>query len=163
MILPTGAGKSLCYQLPATLLKGGTFALDVCVLPCSHVARTAVTIVVSPLIALMQDQVDSLIRKGIPASRVWYVITLHLAVGCYSLQISLVFFRSAMPVADRRKILADLHNKEPSVKLLYVTPELLSSDWFLSVLQTLFEHRRLSLFAIDEAHCISRSVGFGSA
>jgi superfamily II DNA helicase RecQ len=65
--------------------------------------------------------------------------------------------RSTVPVADRRKVLVDLHNKEPSVKLLYVTPELLSSDWFLSVLQTLFEHRRLSMFAVDEAHCISRS------
>jgi superfamily II DNA helicase RecQ len=55
----------------------------------------------------------------------------------------------------------DLCSKHPATKLLYVTPELATSAWFKPCLQTLKEHRRLSMFAIDEAHCISRCSGTG--
>ena len=107
-VMPTGAGKSLGYQLPALLLPG-------------------LTLVVSPLIALMKDQVDELNRKGIRAA------ALH----------------SLASPAERRAAIADA--RSGALRLLYVAPERFASASFLRDLPDL----RLSLFAVDEAHCVS--------
>lgn len=109
VLMPTGGGKSLCYQLPATILPG-------------------VTIVVSPLIALMKDQVDSLIRQGISAA----------------------YINSSLDGATINQIFQQLTKGE--IKLLYIAPERLGNYYFLQQLAQL----PLSLFAIDEAHCISQ-------
>jgi ATP-dependent DNA helicase RecQ len=109
VLMPTGGGKSLCYQLPAILMSG-------------------ITIVVSPLIALMKDQVDSLIRQGIPAA----------------------FINSSLDAETIKDIFIKLSQGE--IKLLYVAPERLTNRYFLQSLSEL----PLSLFAIDEAHCISQ-------
>jgi ATP-dependent DNA helicase RecQ len=109
VLMPTGGGKSLCYQLPAILLSG-------------------VTVVVSPLIALMKDQVDGLTRQGISAA----------------------FINSSLEQSEITDIFARLEQGE--IKLLYVAPERLTNYYFLQNLSQL----PLSLFAIDEAHCISQ-------
>ncbi|HJW14802.1 MAG TPA: ATP-dependent DNA helicase RecQ [Thermoanaerobaculia bacterium] len=107
-VMPTGSGKSLGYQLPALLLPG-------------------LTLVVSPLIALMKDQVDELNRKGIPAA------ALH----------------SLASPGQRRAAIADA--LRGALRLLYVAPERFASPSFLRELGGL----RLSRFAVDEAHCVS--------
>jgi ATP-dependent DNA helicase RecQ len=109
VLMPTGGGKSLCYQLPAVLLPG-------------------ITIVVSPLIALMKDQVDGLTRQGIDAA----------------------FINSSLDANEINAIFTRL--AQGSIKLLYVAPERLTNYYFLQRLNEL----PLSLFAIDEAHCISQ-------
>ena len=109
VLMPTGGGKSLCYQLPATLLPG-------------------ITIVVSPLIALMKDQVDNLTHQGISAA----------------------FINSSLDQQTIHDIFAKLSRGE--IKLLYVAPERLTSHYFLQGLSEL----SISMFAIDEAHCISQ-------
>lgn len=110
-LMPTGGGKSLCYQLPAVLMPG-------------------LTIVISPLIALMKDQVDGLKQAGIPAA----------------------FINSMQTGSEQQHIMQLLRQNE--IKLLYVSPERLFSNEarFISYLQTL----KVSLIAIDEAHCISQ-------
>ena len=107
-LLPTGGGKSLCFQLPA-------------------LARDGLTVVVSPLIALMKDQVDALQASGIAAT----------------------FLNSSLTQDESRKRLRGLHNGE--FKLLYVAPERLMLSGFLTDLQKW----NVRLIAIDEAHCIS--------
>lgn len=107
-LLPTGGGKSLCYQLPAMVQYG-------------------VTLVVSPLISLMKDQVDRLNEKGIPAA----------------------FINSTLNYYELQKIMSELSDNH--IKLLYVAPERLVLSEFISFLQTL----KIDLIAIDEAHCIS--------
>ena len=109
VLMPTGGGKSLCYQLPAILLPG-------------------ITIVVSPLIALMKDQVDNLTHQGISAA----------------------FINSSLDQQTINDIFAKL--SQGKIKLLYVAPERLTNRYFLQGLSEL----PLSLFAIDEAHCISQ-------
>lgn len=109
VLMPTGGGKSLCYQLPAILLPG-------------------VTIVVSPLIALMKDQVDNLTHQGISAA----------------------FINSSLDQQTINDIFSTLSRGE--IKLLYVAPERLTNRYFLQRLNEL----PLSMFAIDEAHCISQ-------
>ncbi len=113
VLMPTGGGKSLCYQLPALL-------------------RDGVAIVVSPLIALMQDQVDALNELGIAAS----------------------FLNSSQTQSRAREVELALQANE--IKLLYVAPERLNTAYFLSVLDRLYERNAVALFAIDEAHCVSQ-------
>jgi len=108
VVMPTGGGKSLCYQLPALKMEG-------------------VTLVISPLIPLMKDQVDNLKSKGIKAEY---------------LNSSLSF--SEIQIIHGRLSLGD-------IKILYVSPEKLSRERFEMFLRTL----KISLIAIDEAHCIS--------
>jgi len=108
LILPTGGGKSLCYQLPALLLKG-------------------TTIVISPLIALMQDQIKSLQDRGINA----------------------VMLSSASSFEELNKVYRKLDGGD--VKFLYIAPERLNSSRFLDLL----ERVDVSFFVIDEAHCVS--------
>jgi ATP-dependent DNA helicase RecQ len=108
VVLPTGGGKSLCYQAPAMLAPG-------------------LAIVVSPLISLMKDQVDALRQNGIPA------VAVH----------------SALAGEERQRIGREI--REGRIKLIYVAPERLVSERMMAFLA----EREISLFAIDEAHCIS--------
>ena len=108
VIMPTGGGKSLCYQLPALRLDG-------------------ITLVVSPLIALMKDQVDGLKANGIKAE----------------------FINSTLPYDEMVRIRGEALRGE--VKILYVSPERLALEGFRSLLNSLV----VSLVAVDEAHCIS--------
>ncbi|WP_081720975.1 DNA helicase RecQ [Pseudoxanthomonas suwonensis] len=109
VLMPTGGGKSLCYQVPA-LLRPGT------------------ALVVSPLIALMQDQVEALHQLGVRAA----------------------YLNSTLDAAQARQVEQDL--LDGSLDLLYVAPERLLTQRFLSLL----ERSRIALFAIDEAHCVSQ-------
>ncbi len=108
-IMPTGSGKSICYQIPALLLPG-------------------LTLVISPLIALMKDQVDSLTRLGIPAT----------------------FLNSTLTPAQTEERLAELRGD--TYKLLFVAPE----RFRVASFHSLIRHKEISLLAIDEAHCISQ-------
>ncbi|HET8845587.1 MAG TPA: DNA helicase RecQ [Ktedonobacteraceae bacterium] len=112
VLMPTGGGKSLTYQFPALLLPG-------------------LTIVVSPLIALMQDQVERLIANGIPAT----------------------FINSSLSVAERTARENAAINGD--LKLIYVAPERLMTESFLSLLDEVEANVGLSLLAVDEAHCVS--------
>lgn len=108
-IMPTGAGKSICYQIPAMIFSG-------------------VTIVISPLISLMKDQVDSLNEVGIPAT----------------------FINSSLSFRDYTQTIDNV--KLGMYKIIYIAPERLSSDTFLNLLNSL----DISMIAIDEAHCVSQ-------
>jgi ATP-dependent DNA helicase RecQ len=109
VLMPTGGGKSLCYQLPALLMPG-------------------TAIVVSPLISLMKDQVDALVANGVSAA-------------CLN---------SSLSSEDSTDVLREL--RAGRLKLLYVAPERVMLDGFLQTLRSL----PISLFAIDEAHCVSQ-------
>src|SRR5438876_3023041 len=107
-ILPTGGGKSLCFQLPAMLLEG-------------------TTVVVSPLVALMKDQVDALNARGIPAT----------------------FINSSLGEQERTERQAAL--RRGAWRLVYIAPERFRSSTFLQAMAGV----RCPLLAVDEAHCIS--------
>lgn len=109
VLMPTGGGKSLCYQIPAIVRKG-------------------VGIIVSPLISLMQNQVQALQANGVSA----------------------VFYNSSLTQTQAMKVLAKLHHGE--LDLLYIAPERLLNPSFLQRLTEI----EISLFAIDEAHCVSQ-------
>lgn len=109
VLMPTGGGKSLCYQIPALL-------------------RAGVGIIVSPLIALMEDQVSALTSQGIRAA----------------------YYNSSLSSAHARDVLAKLHHND--LDLLYIAPERLLNPTFLERLNTC----EIALFGIDEAHCISQ-------
>jgi RecQ family ATP-dependent DNA helicase len=109
VVMPTGGGKSLCFQLPALMREG-------------------VTIVVSPLIALMKDQVDALHARGLPAT----------------------FINSSLDFEEQKERIAGVRRGD--FKLLYVAPERFRSNHFVETLQ----RAEISLFAVDEAHCISQ-------
>lgn len=109
VLMPTGGGKSLCFQIPS-------------------LARKGTGIVISPLIALMQDQVDDLVQSGIRAS----------------------FLNSSQTYAESDSVEKALVNGE--LDLLYIAPERLLTDRFLHLL----EQTKVALFAIDEAHCVSQ-------
>ena len=112
ILMPTGGGKSLTYQLPALMLPG-------------------ITIVISPLIALMQDQVDRLQANGIAAT----------------------FINSTLGSVERSQRERALLNGQ--LKLVYVAPERLMSESFLTLLEHIHENVGISLMAVDEAHCVS--------
>ncbi|MFO1064846.1 MAG: RecQ family ATP-dependent DNA helicase [Pirellulales bacterium] len=118
VILPTGGGKSLCFQLPAMIHYRDA----------TPTKRPPLTLVLSPLIALMKDQVDRLQARGIPA----------------------VFINSSLDRRERESRYEALRQGEYA--LLYVTPERFRKSDFLEVLS----HRHIVLLAIDEAHCISQ-------
>ena len=109
VIMPTGGGKSLCYQLPALVLEG-------------------LTVVVSPLIALMKDQVDGLVEKQIPAT----------------------FINSSIGQSDVDDRIRRMSRGE--LRLVYIAPERFKSERFVRALAAL----SIALFAVDEAHCISQ-------
>lgn len=113
VLMPTGGGKSLCYQIPA-------------------LARDGLAIVVSPLIALMQDQVEALQQLGVNAA----------------------FLNSSLNNEENARITNQALAGE--IEILYVAPERLTATSFLSFLDEVHAHVGLALFAIDEAHCVSQ-------
>ncbi|MBQ7300619.1 MAG: DEAD/DEAH box helicase, partial [Clostridia bacterium] len=108
-IMPTGAGKSMCYQIPALLFDG-------------------ITVIVSPLISLMSDQVTALVEAGVPAA----------------------YLNSALTPGQCNTVLNRL--RAGWYKLIYVAPERLLTPAFLSVCASI----RISMVAVDEAHCVSQ-------
>lgn len=117
VLMPTGGGKSLCYQVPAI---------------ARHRAGQGVAIVVSPLIALMHDQVGALEEAGVHAA----------------------FLNSTLDTAGAQAVERELLSGR--LVLLYAAPERITHPRFLAMLESLHERGRLSLFAIDEAHCVSQ-------
>jgi ATP-dependent DNA helicase RecQ len=117
VLMPTGGGKSLCYQVPAI---------------ARHRAGRGVTLVVSPLIALMHDQVGALEEAGVAAA----------------------FLNSTLEGDEARRIERDLLGGR--LVLLYAAPERILTPRFLAMLESLHERGLLSLIAIDEAHCVSQ-------
>ena len=117
VLMPTGGGKSLCYQIPAIV---------------RHRAGRGVAVVVSPLIALMHDQVGALDEAGVHAA----------------------FLNSTLSGDDAARIERELRSGR--LVLLYAAPERLLTPRFLAMLDSLHERSLLSLFAIDEAHCVSQ-------
>jgi ATP-dependent DNA helicase RecQ len=117
VLMPTGGGKSLCYQVPAI---------------ARHRAGRGVAVVVSPLIALMHDQVGALEEAGVHAA----------------------FLNSSLALADAQRVEREL--EQARLVLLYAAPERVTNPRFLAQLESLHARGLLSLFAIDEAHCVSQ-------
>ncbi|MDO9073602.1 MAG: RecQ family ATP-dependent DNA helicase, partial [Rubrivivax sp.] len=117
VLMPTGGGKSLCYQVPAIV---------------RHRAGQGVAVVVSPLIALMHDQVGALDELGVPAA----------------------FLNSSLDGDEARRVEREL--LAGKLVLLYAAPERILTARFMAMMQSLHERGLLSLVAIDEAHCVSQ-------
>ncbi|MDB5818931.1 MAG: ATP-dependent helicase RecQ [Rhizobacter sp.] len=117
VLMPTGGGKSLCYQVPAI---------------ARHRAGRGLTVVVSPLIALMHDQVGALEEAGVNAA----------------------YLNSSLTLDEAQRIEREMMSGR--LVMLYAAPERLTTPRFLSQLDSLYERGLLSLFAIDEAHCVSQ-------
>ena len=117
VLMPTGGGKNLCYQIPAI---------------ARHRAGRGVTLVVSPLIALMHDQVGALTEAGVEAA----------------------FLNSTLSLPDTQRIEREMMSGR--LVLLYVAPERLTTPRMFGQLDALYERGLLSLVAIDEAHCVSQ-------
>ena len=117
VLMPTGGGKSLCYQIPAIARQG---------------AGLGITIVVSPLIALMHDQVGALHEAGVSAA----------------------FLNSTLSMDQAQLVEQRLRRGE--ITLLYAAPERITTPRFLALLDSLYSQNSLGLFAIDEAHCVSQ-------
>lgn len=115
VLMPTGGGKSICYQLPALMKEG-------------------ITVIVSPLLSLIQDQISNLLNRNIPA--------VALNSNC---------------TANEKSMIMQCLMETELVRLVYVTPELINkSGQFLNLLNILYKRNRLCRFVIDEAHCVSQ-------
>ncbi|CAD7005253.1 unnamed protein product [Ceratitis capitata] len=114
--MPTGSGKSLCYQLPGVL------------------CENQITIVFSPLLALIKDQIDHLGKLRIRADSL----------------------NSKMSTKERDAVISDLKAMRPSIRFLYITPEQAATQFFQDLLQTLVKYDKIAYFAVDEAHCVSQ-------
>ncbi|KAJ3495437.1 hypothetical protein NLG97_g3399 [Lecanicillium saksenae] len=122
VLMPTGGGKSLCYQLPAVVRTGKT---------------RGVTIVISPLLSLMQDQVDHMKKLGIQA----------------------VAFNGECSAEYKRQVMSAFGERSPEhfIELLYITPEMISKNAaFNNALQKLYQNGKFARLVIDEAHCVSQ-------
>lgn len=113
--MPTGSGKSLCFQLPGI------------------VQDNQLTVVFSPLLALIKDQIDHLGKLRICAESI----------------------NSKMTTKERDRVVADLRSVRPNTRFLYITPEQAVTESFRSILKTLIRFNRVAYFAVDEAHCVS--------
>lgn len=118
VLLPTGSGKTICYAIPALIMPG-------------------VTVVITPLLALLSDQVNKLRSKGINA--------------CY--------MRSSMSDEEKESVLHELSQKDNFYKLFYLTPEAVTSERMKRHFQEMDKLGVLGRFIIDEAHCIDRYMG----
>lgn len=114
--MPTGSGKSLCFQLPGLM------------------SENQITIVFSPLLALIKDQIDHLTKLKVPADSL----------------------NSKMSTKERDRVIMDLKAVRTNLKFLYITPEQAATKFFQDLLQTLHKHNKLAYFAVDEAHCVSQ-------
>ena len=108
-VMPTGAGKSICFQVPALLMDG-------------------ITLVVSPLISLMKDQVGALTQAGVPAA----------------------FINSSLSSVEYREVLSDI--RQGNCKILYIAPERLLAEGFLNFIR----EQDIAMVTVDEAHCVSQ-------
>ncbi|XP_049285018.1 ATP-dependent DNA helicase Q5 isoform X2 [Anopheles funestus] len=113
--MPTGAGKSLCFQLPGVM------------------QDNKVTIVFSPLLALIKDQLDTLARIKIPADSI----------------------NSKMGTRDRERVINDLKSVKTDIRFLYITPEQANTATFKDIMQHLVKFRKVAYVVVDEAHCVS--------
>ncbi|KAH8370002.1 hypothetical protein KR093_001817 [Drosophila rubida] len=114
--MPTGSGKSLCFQLPGLM------------------CENQLTIVFSPLLALIKDQIDHLSKIKVQADSL----------------------NSKMTTKERERVIHDLRAIKTNIKFLYITPEQAATKFFQELLHSLYKHKKLAYFAVDEAHCVSQ-------